>query len=387
MLAERARRDWRVYIALTFLFSFGFNAYNAIFQNFFRDVHHATPTQLGALESLRETPGLLAALMAGTLVSLAEARIAALALGICAVGMAATGFVGSYWGVVAASVAWSVGFHLWASVSPAITLALAEHREGGLHLGRMAGVGSFAVVTSLLITRLVKPYVSYRTVFISAAIAILIAGVMALFLSERSSTKERQSILIRREYSLFYLLTFLEGCRRQVFGTFASFALILVYHFDVTTMLTLALVNAAVGTMSQPLVGRMIDRIGEKRVLTAYYVMLILVFGGYAKLSHPIALYALFQLDGLLFPCAMAITTFLHRIARTNELTPSLAMGTTMNHVAAVIVPVTGGLLWKAYGYRLPFLFGIGVVILSLIATQVIPARMRQDPGAASVGA
>ncbi|HLK54990.1 MAG TPA: hypothetical protein VKU00_00410, partial [Chthonomonadaceae bacterium] len=78
------RRDWRLFGALTFLFAFGFAVYSGVFQNYLRDVLHASPLTLGNLESLREIPGLLAALMAGTLVALAEARIAGLGLFITA---------------------------------------------------------------------------------------------------------------------------------------------------------------------------------------------------------------------------------------------------------------------------------------------------------------
>src|SRR5579884_4266738 len=80
-LAEaKNRRDWAVFTALTFFFGFGFAVYGGVFQNWLRDRMNAGPIQLGGLESLREIPGLLAAIMAGTLVSLAESRIAGLGL-------------------------------------------------------------------------------------------------------------------------------------------------------------------------------------------------------------------------------------------------------------------------------------------------------------------
>src|SRR5947209_707801 len=110
---------------------------------------HSGPLQLGQLESLREIPGFLAALMAGTLVALAESRVAGLGLLIAAVGIGITGSVSSYGMLVAVTVFWSVGFHLWASVSSAITLALAKGREGGRQLGRMSAVGSAATLSAL----------------------------------------------------------------------------------------------------------------------------------------------------------------------------------------------------------------------------------------------
>src|SRR5688500_12008930 len=74
------RRDWTLFIALNFCFAFGFAIYSGVFQNFLRDIYGPDPLQLGNLESLREIPGLLAALTAGTLVALAESRVAALGL-------------------------------------------------------------------------------------------------------------------------------------------------------------------------------------------------------------------------------------------------------------------------------------------------------------------
>lgn len=376
------QRDWRLFGAATFCYAFGFAVYNGLFQNFFREVLHGGPGQLGMLESLREVPGLLTAFTAGTLALIAETRIGSLALLISALGIAATGYATAYWPLVAITVFWSIGMHLWFSLSPAITLALADGKEGGRHLGRMAGIGAVAVLVGLAVTRAVKPYVAYRDLFVAAGTLIFIAGVCASFLSRRQRPKDRPRLLLRREYNLFYWLTFLEGCRRQIFGTFAPFVLIVVYGAKVETMLTLALVNAAVSTFAAPVIGRWIDRLGERTMLTFYYVVLIAVFAGYAIVPTVGVLYAFYMVDNLLFAFAIGITTYLNGIIRPDEMTPTLTMGTTMNHVAAVIVPVTGGVLWKTVGdFRIPFWIGIGVVLLSLAAARRIPVRRAAAQG------
>jgi predicted MFS family arabinose efflux permease len=59
-------------------------------------------------------------------------------------------------------------------------------------------------------------------------------------------------------------------------------------------------------------------------------------------------------------------------------MTPSLAMGQTMNHVAAVAIPVAGGLLWNRYGYQAPFWAGVVAAIVSLLMTQGIPHQSRR---------
>src|SRR5690348_12213134 len=84
---KKNKRDWTLFTLQTFLFGFGFSVYSGVFQNWLRDHMHAGPIQLGGLESLREIPGLLAAITAGTLVALAESRIAGLGLFIVSIGI------------------------------------------------------------------------------------------------------------------------------------------------------------------------------------------------------------------------------------------------------------------------------------------------------------
>jgi MFS family permease len=374
----RLRRDWAVFTALTFLFFFGFAIYSGVFQNFLRDQFKAGPLQLGALESVREVPGLLAAIMAGTVAALAEARIAGLGLLLTAIGIAATGFVPGYLQIVYVTVFWSIGFHLYAPVAQSITLALARGMEGGRHLGRMSAVAAAATLAGLgaawAASRL-TPKPSYSLYFYVAGGCIFAAALLCAVLSPHASSVEsRARIILRREYSLFYLLTFLEGCRRQIFSIFASFALILEYNVPVERMLALQFVNSILITISAPAIGKLVDRSGERGPLTFYSIGLILVFLGYATFQNVGALYALFLIDNVLFSFGVGFTTYLHRIVRPGELTPCLAMGTTMNHIAAVTVPWAGAWLWQHYhNYQIPFWVGVGIAAVSLVATRWLP--------------
>ena len=376
--ARSLRRDWNLFTALTFLFAFGFAVYSGVFQNFLRDVQHAGPLQLGSLESLREIPGFLTALMTGTLVALAESRVAGLGLLIAGIGVGATGRMPEFGSLVAITIFWSVGFHLYASMSPVITLTLAKGQEGGRHLGRMGAVGSLATLAGLGTARLLQwlvPTLPYDGYFYIAGGCIFGAGLLCMALGHHSaSTEPRARLILRREYSLFYLLTFLEGCRRQIFSIFASFALILVYRVPLAHMLTLQLVNAVLIAVTAPYIGKLVDRKGERGPLTFYSIGLIVVFLGYATLRTEGALYALFLLDNVLFSFGVGFTTYLSRIVRKGELTPCVAMGTTMNHIAAVTVPFGGAWLWERFhNYQVPFWVGVAIAAVSLIATRWLP--------------
>lgn len=369
---------WKRLVALSFLFMFGFTIYNGVFQNYLKDHFGAGPLQLGVLESTREVPGLLAAITTGMLLAHAESRIAALGLAIAGLGIAATAGANSYASLVLITVAWSIGFHLYASVSSAITLQIVKGQAGGHNLGRISGVGAFATVSALSVSWVAFRYLHslpYSASFIIGGLCILASAVICFTLGKDAEKQANPvRLILRREYGLFYLLTFLEGCRRQIFSIFASFALIVVYHVPVANMLMLQLVNSILIAWTAPQIGKLVDRVGEKGPLSFYAVGLIVVFLGYALTRSVEALYALFLLDNILFSFSVGFTTYLHRIVRPGEMTPCLAMGVTMNHVAAVTVPVGGAWLWQhSNNYQLPFWVGTFIAAISLIATRFLP--------------
>jgi len=370
-------RDWRLFSAATFLFAFGFAIYGAVFINYITEILKVGPIHMGALESLREIPGLLSVAIAAGVARFAEGRIGALCLILSAAGVAATGFVHSFPALVLVTVFWSVFMHQWFTTSSAIPLALAAGQEGGRHLGRMGKIGAAGTVLAFLLIRPLASHVAYPVFFVTAAVFILAGGLCLLPLSAASTTPNRPRLLFRREYGLFYGLTFLEGCRRQIFSTFALFALIEFWKVSLADIATLMLVNAVLSFIVAAPVGRLIDRIGERRAMTFYYAAIALTFAGYALVPSVLFLKGLWVLDSVLFSFGISITTYLNRIVRPGELMPSLSMGQTMNHVAAVVIPVAGGLLWHRFGYHAPFWCGVVAALVSLLLTQSVSAHRR----------
>jgi hypothetical protein len=78
----------------------------------------------------------------------------------------------------------------------------------------------------------------------------------------------------------------------------------------------------------------------------------------------------------------------LKKVCRREDLAPSLAMGVSLAHLTAVIVPIFGAALWDTLGYQFPFLFGTVFIFGSLYVTQKLdPAKqsireeVRSAPG------
>jgi predicted MFS family arabinose efflux permease len=78
-------------------------------------------------------------------------------------------------------------------------------------------------------------------------------------------------------------------------------------------------------------------------------------------------------LDSFIYMFNVAQTTYLNKIALPEDVRPALSMGTTMNHAAAVTVPLIGGLLWEALGrYDIIFYGGSVVVFIAFIVVQFL---------------
>jgi predicted MFS family arabinose efflux permease len=215
-----------------------------------------------------------------------------------------------------------------------------------------------------------------------AGVVVVIAGLALLprmNVSRRYELEEQPARKsVRRDYWLFYALTFLMGMRRHIFTTFAIFMLVDVYGIKTSQTALLFLVNSVVSFVALPYVGRSIGRFGERRMLTFNFVCLTGIFVGYAVIKDPLILIPLFIVDNLMFGFSLAINSYFQKIARIpQDITPNMSLGQSFNHVAAVIIPVVGGLLWEAFDPAVPFLSGAAIAAISLVLLQwmQVPTR------------
>jgi predicted MFS family arabinose efflux permease len=93
-----------------------------------------------------------------------------------------------------------------------------------------------------------------------------------------------------------------------------------------------------------------------------------------------------FVLDRALMGFSIAVESYMQKTALSpQEITGNVAVGQTINHIAAVIVPVTGGLMWERLGSRYTFLAGTAIVVAALVLTAwmrpVEPAVWATAPG------
>jgi MFS family permease len=158
----------------------------------------------------------------------------------------------------------------------------------------------------------------------------------------------------------------LSGARRQIFNVFAIFLLVERFHFSLWEMSLLMLLNNLLNWILNPYIGLAINKVGEKKLLTAKYIAVLLLCLAYVFCDYAPVAAVLYVIDQLLFCFTVSIRTYFQKIADPTDIAPSMAMGVTFNHIAAVAVPFVGGYMWMT-DYRLPFIMGAGFAVLSLI--------------------
>jgi len=336
-----------------------------------------TPNQLGVLEAVRETSGLLTVFFAAMAASLAAPRLAAFALIVMGVGLAALAPASNLYVVGIAGFFWGVGFHLFGPVSDSIVLSLASEGKEGHALGRMAAVSALGQPAGMAAVALLAGVLNVRGLFVIAGLVAIIGGVVLLRLPKDVGGIKRMRLLLRARYVRYYMLMMLDGGRKQVFITFAVFLLVRNYQYGVQAIAALMVVNTLVIAALAPAAGRWIDRVGERRVLVTRYAALFFIFLGYAFIPNPWIMALLYALDNLFLATNPATTVYLRRLAPDDEVRPSLSMGVTFNHLFSVGVPLVGGLAWQTFGYQTVFVGGAVLVAISLFVAAGIQPRER----------
>jgi MFS family permease len=361
------RRNLVLFLVAMSLLSAAGGMYETTFNNYVSDAFRVSAAQRGALEVPRELPGLLTALMVAGLVLLAETRVAAIAAFATGAGLLALAWgQGQSWNtMLLALMVWSIGTHLIMPVRSSIAMELAHGAERGKRLGQISGVGVAASVAGCGIVWVLMRGAehNYRLVFALGGVLALVAGVVLLAMRMPGAHLTRQRFVWNRRYWLYYTLSFLFGARKQIFITFGPWVLIRVFGQKPVIFAQLWIVASVLGMLFQPMLGRAIDRFGERLVLMADALLIALICVGYGY-GHLLGnrslalgmLYSCFVLDQLLFGTGMARDTYLSKIAvRKEDVAPTLSLGVSINHLVSMSIPFAGGLLWMRYGHGAVF--------------------------------
>ena len=363
-------------IVLTIASSVGLQAWLILFNNFAVEIAGLQGNHVGMIQSVREIPGFLALLAIFVIIFIKEHRLSALSILFLGIGLAATGIFPSYPGLLLTTLVASFGFHYFETTNQSLTLQYFDKHTSPWVFGKLRSLSAAANIGIGVFIYLFASILDFTQIYLVIGVMIIAAGLWGFLKdpADRNIVPQHKKMIFRKKYWLFYFLTFMGGARRQIFMAFAVFLLVKKFQFSVHEVTALFVINNLINYFLSPIIGKAIIRFGERKVLSLEYSSLIFIFLAYAAVESKTLVALLYILDHIFFNFSIAIRTYFQKIGDPRDIASSMAVGFTINHVAAVFLPAIGGMLWMI-DYRIPFVAGACMSLISLIAVQQIRIR------------
>jgi predicted MFS family arabinose efflux permease len=377
---ERLRKTPRELILFTTIsltIGVGSSINDSVFNNFINFRFDLSGFQRSFLEFPRELPGVLVVFVAAILSFLCSRRLSAVSMLLSAVGALMIGFASSNYSLM---VVWlfiySLGGHIYMPLASTIGMELAREGHTGKRLGQFNAIRNLAAIIGSFIVLLGFRYLgfTFQHAFILVVFFFLVSAAMMFSMKPDSDKTPRTFLKLKREYKLYYALIIISGARKQLFLTFAPWVLVKVFNQPTQTMATLFTIGGVIGILFQPLLGKAIDRLGERIILTGEAVLLVFVcFGyGFAETLLPtnaafLLVCACFLVDQMLMSVGMARSTYMKKIAlRPADIQTTLTAGVSLDHVFSIGAALLGGVIWSGFGYQYVFLMGAVIALINI---------------------
>ncbi len=376
-------RELLLFILASFAVGMAGSLVDSTLNNFLNDTFSLNGFQRSFLEFPREFPGFIVLFVSAAFGFLSSRRLGALAMLMAAAGIFLLGFSSSSYAVMVVFLfIFSMGNHLFMPVSTTIGMELAADGRTGRRLGQLNAIRNLAVIVGSFIVFIGFKYLhfTYQHSFTIAALIFAIAAVMMFLMQRVPSAPPRKFLQLRKEYTRFYALAVLYGSRKQIFMTFAPWVIVTIFHKPTQTLATLMTIGGVIGILFQPILGRAIDRFGERMILCAEAVLLVLVcFAyGFSRSIFPeniafIITCVCYLLDQVLMSVSMARSTYMKKIAlQPEDIQPALSASISIDHFFSIGIALLGGVIWNHFGFQYVFLVGVVIATINFFVARKI---------------
>ena len=103
----------------------------------------------------------------------------------------------------------------------------------------------------------------------------------------------------------------------------------------------------------------------------------MLIFTAYAFVESASVAVFLYIADHVLFAMAIAIKSYFQKIGDPADMASTAGVAFTINHIAAVVIPVVFGLIWL-WSPAVVFLCGTAMAGISLALSRLVPTTPQE---------
>ena len=367
----RSDSKYMAFFLSVITFGLAHGLYKGIIDNYLAEIVGMSGFDKGVSEFFREMPGLLLVFMLAVLYTFSAERIFKLGALFMMTGMAAQSVVpASRVMVILCIFVYSMGEHMQLGMRQTLSLQYAREGRGGEALGfqnsaqQIGTLAGFLVIVGLFF--FVKAsYQLYRIIFAVSATIIGLGFFSSLRITGSSATDPNKSrFYFRKKYTKYYMLEVFYGARKQVFFTFGPYVLVTFYGANAMTISLLFAISAICSFLLSPFIGKLIDRIGYKKVMIADTLILVIVCFFYGFAHHIFAMNVAFIvccvnyiLDSIISLASMASNVYVQDISdNQDEVRATISTGVSVNHMITIFIALFGGWIWKVLGIETLFI-------------------------------
>jgi len=407
-----------VFLFISALYGVATGLSDSVLANYFKEAYNVDAQQRGFIEFPRELPGVLSFFVIAAVASLGIIKSARISAALFFAGITTLAFIRPGFPVMLVILfVYSLGMHMFMPINDSIGISLAVKGQTGKMLGKFKSTTmAFTALAAIVV------FFGFRTgvfsfdppivVFVLSGVAAL--GIIALCTNMRktlpadiqlvqkgapSSFAQRlkDNLVIRKEYARYYVICALFGGRKQIMFVFSPWVLIDLLGFRADNMSILAIIGAMIGVFFMPVVGRMIDRYGTKKVMIVEALAFIFIYVAYGGLSRwvnvttehggvivlagvgMLLVYLLNIIDKMSAQLAMVRSIYLQSIAiRKEDVMPSLTVGMAIDHIVSIVGSLLCGAVWEIWGPEYVFIIAGTLSLLNLIVASGIKTPPKQ---------
>jgi len=399
----------KIFFFAIFASALGLGFSDGIISNYFKDAYDVTTVQRGFLEIPRELPGFLCVFFMSFLSFLTDLKKMILAQALTVFGMAILGlFTPQFYLMSIFLFIFTSGTHLMFPLQDSIGMGLAEEDKVGVRMGQFTAVRTAATMLSGVVTFFGFRYgwfsftARIKLPFLISVVFILCSFALYTVLDRSTvqTLRPRKSVIdlkvvAKKKYGIYYAFSLARGFHNQILFVYAPWILIDMMGKKADTISILNTAGALAGVLFLPLVGKLVDKIGTKKLLIAESVAFIVIYISYAYISRALsigvisttALFAMIFVSGFyildrVFALMLIVRSIYARnlVSDPAELTQVLATGLSLDHVVSVSFAFLGGLIWSRWGPQYVFLLACSSCIITLaLAFLIKPAVQTAD--------
>lgn len=359
----------------------GYTIWRFILPNYTVETLNISAGQIGILSSLFAAPGVFAVCIGFVARKVKPSILMIASCLLVGFGLILIGSLPGWYFLLGGVLAIGIGFAVFYPIITSFGIESSAVDNVTISLGRLKCLGPLAGLASALLIQIAITPFGYEGLLILTGIFVSVTGLAAAkYVRKMKYVSDQGNLRLQLNLWPYYALNFLAGCRSAFFRFFIVFLLVKEHELKIQQTAWIGMIGSLFLAISYFALGKIASRYEHRNVLSLIYILVALVFLGFAVFKDVgWVLVLLFWCDSLLFGVSVLTDSYLKNISAPGNLVGDVATGLTLFYIAGFLTPHLAGIIWENRGSESAFAFGsILALLAALVSRKLVPVTQKQ---------